>query len=195
MSRFTSGVTKLTNRDLAALMISVSDNTATNILIDRVGMESVNALISAHGLRVTRLRRHMMDTKAAEEGRENTATPRELGVFMAALHRGDGLGTPLTDEFFRLLSIGKASYIPRYIPGGLRIANKPGELGGVRNDAGVVFVANRPFAIAVLTKDGTNERASEDAIARIALEAWRYFDSLSRSERSPRSPRSRTATP
>ena len=180
MGRFTPGATKLTNRDLAALMISVSDNSATNILINRVGMLNVNALMAAHGLTVTRLRRQMMDTKAAEAGLENTASPRELGTFLAALFRGDVLGKPVTDEFFTLLSIGKASYIPRYIPGGVRTANKPGELSGVRNDAGVVFVAGRPFAIAVLTKDGVDERASEEAIARIAFEAWRCFDALSK---------------
>jgi len=180
MGRFTPGVTKLTNRDLAALMISVSDNSATNILINRVGMENVNTLMAAHGLVVTRLRRNMMDTKAADAGRENTASPRELGTFLAALYRGDVLGRAVTDEFFRLLSIGKSSYIPRYVPGGVRTANKPGELGGVRNDAGVVFVAGRPFAIVVLTKDGKDERASEDAVARIAFEAWRCFDALSK---------------
>ncbi|MDA1080770.1 MAG: class A beta-lactamase-related serine hydrolase [Gemmatimonadetes bacterium] len=180
MGRFSPGVTRLTNRDLAAMMVSVSDNSATNILIERVGMENVNALFSARGLAVTRLRRNMMDTKAAEAGRENTASPREFSAFLVALHRGDVLGTPLTEEFFRLLSLGKASYIPRFIPGNVRIANKPGELGGVRNDAGVVFVAGRPFAISMFTIRASDERAAENAIARIAFEAWKCFDTLAR---------------
>ena len=69
----TPGTTRLTIRDVAALMISVSDNSATNIIIDRVGMENVNGLLDSLGLTHTRLRRKMMDLKAAGEGRENVA--------------------------------------------------------------------------------------------------------------------------
>src|SRR5439155_20878941 len=64
----TPGVTRLTLRDVAALMISVSDNSATNVIIDRIGMENINALLDSLGLAHTRLRRKMMDVKAAAEG-------------------------------------------------------------------------------------------------------------------------------
>src|SRR6266446_3947610 len=68
MAGLTPGVTKITLRDLATMMVAVSDNSATNVLIDRVGMDNVNAFLSAQGLRDTRLRRKMMDLKAATEG-------------------------------------------------------------------------------------------------------------------------------
>jgi beta-lactamase class A len=84
---FTPGVTRLTLRDVAALMISVSDNSATNVMIDRIGMENVNALLDSLGLPHTRLRRKMMDLKAATEGRENVATPREMMALLEALYR------------------------------------------------------------------------------------------------------------
>src|SRR5690349_21475056 len=74
----TPGVARITNRDLALLMVSLSDNSATNVLIDRVGMDNVNTWLGQMGMQQTRLRRHMLDVKAAQEGRENTATPREL---------------------------------------------------------------------------------------------------------------------
>src|SRR6266404_7830544 len=74
----TPGVTKLTLRDVAALMISVSDNSMTNVIIDRIGMENVNALLDSLGLTHTRIRRKMMDIKAASDGRENVSTPREI---------------------------------------------------------------------------------------------------------------------
>ena len=64
----TPGVTKITLHDLATMMVAVSDNSATNVLIDRVGMENVNALMDTLGLTHTRLRRKMMDLKAAGEG-------------------------------------------------------------------------------------------------------------------------------
>ncbi|MFN8583369.1 MAG: serine hydrolase [Gemmatimonadaceae bacterium] len=176
MAGLTPGVSRITNRDLATMMIAVSDNSATNVLIDRVGMDAVNAWLSQLGLTHTRLRRHMMDVKAAQEGRENTATPHEL-VTLVALHRGQVLKS-LTVDYFAMLGTHKDSYIPRLLPTDVTVANKPGDLDAVRNDAGIVFVPNRPFAIAVMTTFGRDERASELAIARNARAAWMLFDRL-----------------
>src|SRR5579859_3615280 len=102
-SAFTPGVTKLTLRDLAALMISVSDNSMTNIIIDRIGIDNVNALLDSLGLSHTRLRRKMMDIKAAAEGRENTSTPHEMSQLLEALYRGEVLNKQFTEDFFNLL--------------------------------------------------------------------------------------------
>jgi len=176
----TPGVTRLTIRDVAALMISVSDNSATNIIIDRIGMENVNALLDSLELTHTRLRRKMMDVKAAAEGRENIATPREMVMLLEDLYRGKVLNKQMTDDFFELLSVHKESYIPRELPEDLRIANKPGELEGVRNDSGIVFTGNRPFAISVMTTYLRREKDGGDAIVRIAAAAYQMFDRLSR---------------
>src|SRR6266851_4870534 len=78
MLGLTPGFTRLTLRDLATMMVAVSDNSATNVLIDRVGFDNVNAMLEGLGLHGTRLRRKMMDLKAASEGRENVSTPREM---------------------------------------------------------------------------------------------------------------------
>jgi len=177
----TPGVTRLTIRDVAALMISVSDNSATNIIIDRIGMENVNALLDSLGLAHTRLRRKMMDVKAAAEGRENIATPREMVQLLEDLYRGRVLNKQMTDDFFTLLSVHKESYIPRELPEDLRVANKPGELEGVRNDSGIVFTGNRPFVISVMTTYLRREKDGGEAIVRIATAAYQMFDRLSRS--------------
>jgi beta-lactamase class A len=176
----TPGVTRLTIRDVAALMISVSDNSATNIIIDRVGMENVNALLDSLGLMHTRLRRKMMDLKAASEGRENIATPREMMMLLEDLYRGRVLDKQYTEDFFKLLSIHKESYIPRELPEDLKVANKPGELEGVRNDSGIVFTANRPYVISVMTTYLRRERDGGEAIIRISNAAYQMFDRLSR---------------
>jgi len=186
----TPGVTKLTLRDVAALMISVSDNSATNILIDRVGQENVNALLDSLNLTHTRLRRKMMDIKAAAAGRENVATPRELTQFLEALYRGKVLNKQFTDDYFILLSTPKSSYIPRELPEDLKIANKPGELEGVRNDCGLVFNGSRPYIICAMSTYVRQERAAGDAIARISGETYRMFDRLTRS-----SPNGRVVSP
>jgi beta-lactamase class A len=181
MRGFTPGVTRLTNRDLAVLMMGVSDNSATNILIGRLSMDSVNALLSRLGFRETRLRRLMMDAKAAEAGRENTATPRELVTLLWELQNGAWPDTSLKADFFKVFSTPKNGRIARLLPAGVAVADKPGELEGVRVDAGIVFVPGRPFAIAVMTNYGRDVRAQETVIARIARAAWDYFDVIARS--------------
>ena len=180
-SAFTPGVTKLTLRDLAALMISVSDNSMTNVIIDRIGIDNVNALLDSLGLSHTRLRRKMMDIKAAAEGRENTSTPHEMSQLLEALYRGEVLNKQFTEDFFNLLSIHKESYLPRLLPEDLRIANKPGELEGVRNDCGIVFTGKRPYALCVMSTYVRHEREAGDAIEKISFAAWQTFDRLDRS--------------
>jgi beta-lactamase class A len=180
MNGLTPGVTRITLRDLATMMVAVSDNSATNVLIDKVGMENVNAFLDSMGLTHTRLRRKMMDVKAASEGRENISTPQEMMTLLEALYRGKVLNKEMTDDFFKMLSTHKDSWIPRDLPDGVRIANKPGSLEGVRNDSGVVFVKNRPYVLCVMTTYLRNERQGEDAISRISLAAYRMFDRLGR---------------
>ncbi len=179
----TPGITRLSLRDVAALMISVSDNSATNILIDRVGMENVNALLDSLNLSHIRLRRKMMDLKAASEGRENVASPREMMLLLEALYRGKVLNKEMTADFFNLLSIHKESYIPRELPEDLRVANKPGELEGVRNDSGIVFTGARPYVISVMTAYLRHERDGGDAIVHISNAAYQMFDRLSRASK------------
>ena len=181
MGGLTPGVTRVTNRDLASFMVSVSDNSATNILIDRVGITNVNSMLDSLGLSHTRLQRKMMDVKAAQAGRENVSTPREMMDFFAALYRGKVLNKSLTDDYFNLLATPKESDIPRFIPEGVVIANKPGELAGIRNDIGVVFAPNRPFVIVIMTAYLVRERDGNDAIAKIASVAYEYFDRVGRS--------------
>src|SRR5207245_4732992 len=102
MGGLTPGVTRITLRDLATMMVAVSDNSATNVLIDRVGMENVNRMLASQGFSATRLRRKMMDLKAAEQGRENVASPRELAQLLENIWRGKLLNPELTADFFKM---------------------------------------------------------------------------------------------
>jgi beta-lactamase class A len=180
MNGLTPGVTRVTLRDLATMMVAVSDNSATNVLIDRVGMQNVNAMLDSLALTHTRLRRKMMDLQAAKEGRENVSTPREMLQLLDAIYRGKVLNKESTADFFKMLSTHKDSFIPRDLPPDLEIANKPGELEAVRNDSGIVFVEGRPYVICVMTAFLRNERDGEEAISKVSLAAWRMFDRLSR---------------
>jgi len=180
MGGLTPGVTRVTLRDLGTMMVGVSDNSATNVLIDRVGMENVNAMLDSLGLAHTRLRRKMMDLDAARQGRENISTAREMMTLLEDIHKGKVLNKESTADFFKVLSTNKNSWIPRDLPADVKIANKPGALEGVRNDSGIVLVEGRPYVICVMTAFLTNERDGEQAISKVSLAAWRMFDRLSR---------------
>ena len=180
MGGLTPGVTRITLRDLATMMVAVSDNSATNVLIDRVGMDKVSAMLDSLNLPHTRLRRKMMDLEAAKQGRENISTPREMMTLLEDIYQGKVLNKEMTADFFRVLSTNKSSWIPRDLPAEVKIANKPGALEGVRNDSGIVFVEGRPYVICVMTTFLRNERDGEEAISKISLAAFRMFDRLSR---------------
>jgi len=180
MGGLTPSVTRLTNRDLATMMVAVSDNSAANVLIDRVGMKNVNALLDSLGLTHTRLQRKMMDLKAAGEGRENLSTPREMMILLEDIYRGKVLNENSTRDFWKMLGTHKQSTIARDLPDGVQIADKPGELEGVRNDCGVVFAPKRPYIICVMTSYLRNEREGEQAISRVSAAAYSMFDRLGR---------------
>ncbi len=180
MVGLTPGVTRLTLRDLATMMVTVSDNSATNVLIDRVGMENINATLDGLGLRQTRLRRKMMDLKAATEGRENVATPREMMVLLQAIYENKLFSKDLTQDFFKVLSTHKESALLRGLPPDVVAASKPGELEAVRADSGIVFVPGRPFVICVMTTYLRDEKDGEAAITGITAAAYSYFERVAR---------------
>ena len=180
LAGLTPGVTVLTNRDLATMMVAVSDNSATNVLIDRLGTENVNAYLESLGLHATRLRRKMMDLDAARQGRENVATPREMMTLLARIYEGKLFSKESTADFFKVLSTHKESAMLRGLPDDAVAANKPGELEAVRTDSGIVFAKDRPFVLCVMTTYLKTERDGEAAISRIAAAAWAAFDRLGR---------------
>lgn len=180
MLGLTPGVTRLTLRDLATMMIAVSDNSATNVLIDRLGIDNVNSMLQGLGLHATRLRRKMMDLKAAGEGRENVSTPREMMTLLETLYRGKLLNKELTEDFMKMLSTHKASSLLQGLPDDAVAASKPGELEAVRNDSGIVLVKNRPYVLCVMTAYLKDEHDGSAAISKVASLTYSYFDRVAR---------------
>ncbi|MFQ6076497.1 MAG: serine hydrolase [Candidatus Bathyarchaeia archaeon] len=138
--------------DYATLMITVSDNVATNILIDIVGMEDVNRTLTRLGLERTKLRRKMMDYEAAKAGQENVSTPREMIELMDRLYRGKGLSPYVCESTLNIMKKPKLGVIRASVPDEIPVADKSGGVEGVSCDIGIVFLPRRPYAIAVMTK-------------------------------------------
>ena len=178
LQRLTPGAVTMTIRDVATLMIVVSDNTATNMMIDLVGMERVNATMQEFELSDTRLQRKMMDTEAWQQDRENLSTPNEAAWLFAALYHGDILDRQRCDEILRILSIPKGSQIRARLPDDVRVAHKTGSVGGVVVDSGIVYVENRPFVVAVMTNWVTDYDSAAHTIAEITRVGYDYFTRL-----------------
>ena len=165
------GTPTLSIRDYAVLMVTLSDNTATNVLIDRLGMDRIAARMQGLGLDATKLRRHMMDTAAARRGDENVSTPDELVRLLKAMN--DGM-----PQAIELLKKPKENRLRKGLPEGVASADKSGELEGVRVDAGIVFAKNRPYALCVMTTFLKDEAEGERAIEAMSRAAYEYFSRL-----------------
>ena len=119
----------------------------------------------------------MIDIAAAKRGDENVATPQEMTRLLEMIYKGKALNKELTDQLIKQLkTLKKDSYLSYELPTGVDIADKPGSLEGVRNDSGIIFAQNRPFAISVMTAYDRDEKAAERAISEVALEAYHYFE-------------------
>ena len=137
--------------DVAVLMIIVSDNTATNLCIDMAGIDGTNALLRDMGLTATTLRRKMQDRAAVARNDENVATPVECVAMLEHLHAGRP--SPwVAEQCLSIIKKSKVSPLAQVIPNSIPLANKPGGMDRVRCDAGIVYLPNRPYAIAVMTK-------------------------------------------
>lgn len=161
------GIT-LTVGELATLMIVLSDNTATNILIDLAGMDQVNRTMAEIGLHNTVLRRNMMDFTAAKAGRENQTTAADLADIFDRIYHARGLpaeyGAWMMDILKRQQDRTK---LPFYWPEETEFAGKTGMLTGVEHDGGILFLANKAFFICVLSADLTANQEGVLATAAI----------------------------
>jgi beta-lactamase class A len=170
------GTPTLSVRDYATLMVMLSDNTATNVLIDRLGMDNVTKRMGGLGLTNTKLRRKMIDLDAARRGDENVSTPKEIVDLLAAMTRpGAGRFGP---DMIALLEKSKASRLRKGLPPGVRTADKPGELEGVRVDAGIAYAKNRPYIFCAMTTYLKSEAEGERAIEEMSRASYEYFSRL-----------------
>ena len=175
------GTVTMTLRDLAIFMVVLSDNTATNILIDRLGMDNINEGIILLGLKETKLRRRMIDLEAAKKGNENVSTPREMLTLIEKVHAGLALDAAHSQQYFDLLRLPKDSEFHKALPEDVSIADKPGSLEGVRCDTGLIDVPGHPFIMSISTAYVARGDEGERAVGEVARLAYEYFNQLSRS--------------
>jgi beta-lactamase class A len=175
------GTSELSLGDLAMFMITVSDNTATNMLIDRVGMDRVNALTRELGVPQVKLQRKMIRPKESAAGNENIATPTTAATIMAKIASCElPMSRERCGELRRLLEIPKGGPIEASVPEGIRVAWKPGDIEGVNTAWGLVDLPGRPYVVVGMVNYSDADDAMR-ALRRIADAAYGYFHVLARS--------------
>lgn len=154
-------VRELAVADLLNLMIVVSDNAATNVILDRVGLAEVNQCARALGCTATSLQRHLMDYQAKARGQDNITTALDQARVLDALATGRALDRELTGYALDALSRQQVrDRLPAHLPASARCWNKTGEQRGLRHDVGLIGVGNQPQAVVAVLVDGlTDERS------------------------------------
>jgi beta-lactamase class A len=196
-----SSAPSLSLSDLAMLMIIISDNSATDVLVERVGTERINRRLASWGFAVTRVsmdcrqllfeiagrpngpftpearleveqvlrrRERVFTGRAYGDHDNNLTTPREMIALLEMLVTEGRLSAWVRE---RALSYMRKQQVrdrlPFHLPPGTDIANKTGSIGGVRNDAGILFVERGPVLVCALTRDLTVDLDGTTAIAEI----------------------------
>jgi beta-lactamase class A len=162
--------TDLTLRNLAILMIIVSDNTATNLIADRITADAVNDYLDSIGLTSTRLNRKIRGDGSTlaepsgwsragllEENRKyglGVSTPREMVRLLEMLEAGRIVSAAVSKDILDILGRQQVrDGIARHAPEDLRIVSKSGALDALRSDVGIVYARGGPVAMAITIDD------------------------------------------
>lgn len=163
-------------KNLCILMIALSDNTATNSLIDLVGISNINASLQSLGLNEILVQRNMVNAAASGRGDENISTPAEAAKILQMLYNGDFVNKTISEEIISVLkSNGRTnSRLAAGIPENVPVAFKPGELSGVSTEWAIVLLPERPYAVAIMESYKVKSQA-EDVMEEVSAVLYQYF--------------------
>ena len=178
--------TDLTVRNLAILMIIVSDNTATNLIVDRITADAVNDYLDSIGLTTTRLNRKIRGdgsrladpsgwsrAGSIEENRRyglGVSTPREMVRLLEMLETGRIVSPAASKDVLDMLTRQQVrDGIARHAPDDLRVASKSGALDALRADVGIVYADGGPVAMAITVDDMPTIDYSPDNVGNILI--------------------------
>lgn len=175
-------------RDAVRLMMVYSDNTATNLVLDRTGIVAVNKRMAAWGCPETRINAKVFRGKTTSVDRERTSkyglgstTARETVTLLERLHQGKLVNPKACREMIdHMKHCEDRGKIKLYLPKGVTVAHKSGTVNAVRTDAGILYFEGGPVALCVLTADNEDrswktDNAANVLIGRVAQQVHQYF--------------------
>ena len=162
--------TKYTILELMERMITESDNTATNMLTDRLGFGYLNEKFTEFGLKNTDMRRGIMDLKWRNAGIENYTTAGDMALILEKIYKGELIDEYASANMLEILKRQKVrDRIPRWLPSDLVVAHKTGLLRDTVSDVGVVFTPDGDFIVCVITADVNSFKIAKQFIGRVAI--------------------------
>lgn len=168
LNRLHAGL-EVTLMDLVELMIILSDNTATNILIDILGIDNINKTLRANGVENSTIRRKLFDREGHLRGIENTVTARDMGRLLKLMYKGALISESASARMIDILKAQRLnSKFPFFLKSrGITVAHKTGEDDGITNDVGIIY-AEKPFVLCMLSNE-TEVPAFEQLMQEMAL--------------------------
>jgi len=184
---FSPGAT-LSLRDLIRLMIVYSDNTATNLVAEQVGLKFLNQELQQLGLAETRMnslvyrRDQSVDPARSQQYGLGSTTARETLQLLEWLEQGKLHSPEICQEMKEhLLVCDDPTKLKRYLPAEVAVAHKSGEVSAARCEAGIIYGKSGAIVVSVLTAENQNREFDDDhpahlLIGRVAEIAWRHFN-------------------
>ena len=170
----------MTLRQLNEAMITVSSNFATNLLIEKVGVENIRKTVTRLGADGMQVLRGVEDAKAFAAGKNNTTTARALLVLLEKLGRSEAVSGARDGEMIEVLKRQKFNdAIPAGVPSGTPVAHKTGSITRIHHDAGIVY-GPRPYVLVVLTRGIQDQKISAPLIARVSKAVWEHVNQAAR---------------
>ena len=163
-----------TLEELIRRMIVRSSNLATNILVERVGASSATDLLRSLGAYQMKVLRGVEDEKAFQAGLNNTVSAKDLATLLTALAKGETFSPASNAKMIEILEAQEFNEkIPAFLPKGVPIAHKTGDITGVHHDAAIVFPpGEQPYVLVVLTAGYRDEKQANQVIAEISRIVW-----------------------
>jgi beta-lactamase class A len=177
-----------TLEDLAWLMITLSDNTATNLILDKVDIRTVGAKMEALGLPRTKIhsKTFRRETSVAMDSSVlyglGVTTPDETVQLFALLHEGRAVSPALDSLALDMLVANQDdALLTRWLPEGIRVAHKSGAVARSRNDCGIVYSPAAPLAVCVMTRENEDtsygvDNTAHQLVARVAREVYDHYN-------------------
>jgi beta-lactamase class A len=176
-------------RDAVRLMIAYSDNTATNMLLDKIGIAATGKHMEKWGFPNTKINAKVylgkttsIDPEATKKYGLGSTTAREMVGILEKLHQGKFVSPEACKQMIEhLKNCQFKDQIKRFLPPETVVAHKTGAVSGVRTDAGIMYLKSGPVALCILTADNADKRWSPDnegnvLCGRVAKEVYDYFE-------------------
>lgn len=182
--------------EVATKMIDISDNTATNMILDRLGgKDAVNQRFQSWGLTNTAIQNLLPDLQGT-----NTGSPRDMVALLDAVNRGELVSMRSHDRMLNIMrKVMNNSLIPQGLGDGALIAHKTGDIGMMLGDVGIIDLPNgKRYFMAAMVKRPHNDDRAGDMIRQVSKLTYQYFSQLSAAPPSPQGaqpPKSTIAQP